>query len=163
MSRGLRDSFLTLVNDETPNDIFLHLITVSWADNTYSRYVKNFEDVVSRGDTYKAGSFSIQLPEEPEDSIPTITVGFSATEEDIVHRIRNETSPPALKLELVLASDPDYVEVGPFDFDVRSVRVRGIEVNVEAGFEPILDLVIPQITYSPKAFPGLFKDFSQGT
>ena len=157
MSRGSSNKLLELVSSDTPNDIFLHLVTVFWPDNTEDRYVKNYEDVTSRGNNYQAASFNINLPAEPEDEVPTINLQFSIAERTIVRKLRESTTPPTLRLEVVLASDPDIVEVGPFDFDLRRFDSQGMNVSVEAGFEPILDLALPQLTYNPILFAGLFK------
>lgn len=162
MSRGSSNKFLTTIAEEQPDDIFLHLITVDWPDNTTNRYVKNYEDVISRGNTYSASSFNVTLPEEPSDSIPSVTFQFGVGERTIVRKLREADGRPILTLELVLASDPDIVEMGPFTFDVRRYNTQGVSVSVEAGFEPYLDFAVPQFRYSPQLFPGLFKDFTTG-
>lgn len=157
----MRDSsnkLLTIVSSETPNDVFLFLITIEYPNGVKERFVKNFEDVSSRQQTYRAASFEITMPEEPEDSVPTMNFAFSVAERDALRELRESTDLPMLTLEIVLSSDPNVVEVGPFVFDVRSFQVQGVSVRVEAGFEPMLDLAVPQMSYDPNLFPGLFKD-----
>lgn len=156
--RGSSNKFLSIINSRTPNDVFLFLVTVTYPDNSVERFVKNYEPITSRGETYQPVSFEVNLPEEPEDSVPTVNFAFAVTETSALRKLRQSTDLPKLKLEMVLASDPDVVEMGPYEFSIRSFSVEGVAVNVEAGFFPILDLAIPQLTYNPILFRGLFKD-----
>ena len=160
MSRNSSEKLLGIVNKENPDDIFLHLVTIDWPDGSVDRYVKDNVDTTSRGNNYQAAAFNIQVPEEPEDSTPKLTFQFSLADRVIINKLRTATEPPILTLEIVLGSDPNIVEMGPFTFDLRKYQNQGVSVSVEAGFEPILDFAVPQITYSPTYFPGLFKAVS---
>ena len=157
MPRGASENLLSVANSEFPQDPFIHLVTVEWPDGETTRFAKNYEDIVSRGNTYSASAFRVKLPEEPEDSIPKITFEFSIAETELVEKLRLAPEPPTLSLEIVLGNDPDTVEMGPFKFDVRSFRGQGVGFEVEAGFEPVLDHAIPQISYTPVLFPGISK------
>lgn len=157
MSRDSSSKLLSIVNSETPADVFLYVVTVKWEDLTYSRFVRNYEDIISRGNTFTASSFEIALPEEPLDTIPTIKFRFGVSEKVPLQRLITATQLPELTLEVVLASNPDIVEVGPFTFDMRGFSINGVIVDVEAGFEPFLDLSVPQLKYTPMLFPGLFE------
>lgn len=158
MSRGSSNNFLNVVNADQPNDIFIHLVTVFWPDNSVDRYAKNYEPVTSRTNTYDASAFEINLPEEPTDSVPTIRMDFTASDRTVLRKLVEATESPLVRLEVVLASDTDIVEMGPFDFDVKEFQIQGPAVSVELGFEPILDLAIPQISYTPTLFPGLYSN-----
>lgn len=157
MSRGSSDNFLSVINNEYPNDIFIHLVTVFWPDGSTSYYAKNYEPVTSRGQSFQEAGFKINLPEEPTDSVPTLRMNFNIGERTLPNKLLDSVEPPLVRFEIVLASDPDIVELGPFDFDVREFEAQGTSVSVEVGFEPILDLSIPQIAYTPTLMPGLFK------
>ena len=162
MSRGVSNNLLEIVNSEETATAFLHLVTIFWKDGSVDRFVKNFKPIVSRGAFYQASSFSIALPEEPDDTIPTLRFQFSVSEKTILNKLRDESESPLVRLEVVLHQNTDIVEIGPFDFDVKDFQIQGASVIVEAGFEPILDLAIPQVSYTPNLFPGLFKNVSQG-
>lgn len=157
MSRSSSNKLLSIVNSDTPNDIFLFLVEVDWKDGTFSRYVKNYENITSRFNVYEAASFEITLPEEPDGNIPTVNFTFGVNEYNALSKLRTATQTPELKLEVVLATDPNIVEIGPFTFDMKGFNISGNAVRVEAGFEPLLDLVVPQIKYTPTLFPGLFE------
>ena len=160
MSRGSSNKFLQVINAEFTNDGLVRLVTVNWPDGTTDRFAKNYESVFSRGNLFKPGSFSAAIPEEPEDDVPSIEFSFSATETDIVQKLTNSVESPMIRLEIVLESDVDTVEAGPFDFGVNNFQVQGASVRVEAVFEPLLDLAVPQVTFTPTFFPGLFKNSS---
>lgn len=162
MSRGASETLLASVNSEFTNEAFIHLVTVFWDDNTEDRFAKNYEIVTSRGSEYGPSSFTINIPEEVSDDVPTLRMEFGLNESTIINKLNNSTNPPLVRFEIVLGSDPDVVELGPFDFDVREYQTQGASVTVEMGFEPILDLAVPQLTFTPAAFPGLFKDVSAG-
>ncbi len=157
MSRDSSNKLLQIVNSETPTDVFLYLVSVKFADSTILRYVKNHVNVVSRGHTYVASNFNITLPEEVGDSLPSVNMEFSVNEYDSLARLIMSQKSPELTLEVVLASDPSVVENGPFSFEIRGFSAAGNSVKLEAGFEPFLDLSIPQMKYTPTLFPGLFQ------
>lgn len=157
MSRDSSNKLLSIVNADSPNDIFLYLVTVAWEDGSYSRYVKNYESITSRGNVYSPSSFEISLPAEPDGNIPTINFSFGVDNYGALEKLRSSTKQADLTLEVVLASDPNTVEIGPFTFQIKGFSVTGNAVQVEAGFEPFLDLALPQIRYNPLLFPGLFE------
>ena len=162
MSRGASETLLATVNSEFTNEAFIHLITVFWPDNTEDRFAKNHELVESRGSTFGAASFNINIPEEVDDDVPTLQLDFGLNETTLINKLNASTTPPLVRFEIVLGSDPNTVELGPFDFDVRQYQTQGPRVTVELGFEPVLDLAVPQLTFTPAAFPALFKDVSAG-
>lgn len=159
--RGASQNFISIISENTPNDVFLHLVSVTWDDGEVSRWVKNYEGITSRGDYYTPSSFNVTLPSDPGDEIPTLNFSFALGDKITMRRLRNSTVRPTLRLEIVLASDPNIVELGPFDFDIRDFDMKGDAVVVKAGYEPLLDYEIPQLSYSPPMFPGLFSNYME--
>ena len=88
-----------------------------------------------------------------------MVLAFPLTERAVFERLRGFNESPTLTLELLLGSDLDTVEHS-FVFDVRDYSAQGGTASVTLGFEPILDLSIPQLNYAPYIVPGLFSNIS---
>jgi hypothetical protein len=58
--------------------------------------------------------------------------------------------------ELVLASDPDAVEVGPFSYDVKSVNYNVQYVTMNLEFRDVMNDEFPGLSFTPENTPGLF-------
>lgn len=111
--------------------------------------------VVSQGITYQPSNFTIPLPGNPGGQ-PSVTLTIETTDADNLAWIREEAAPVYVAHEVVLASDPDAVEIGPIDYEVRDVSWQGARASVELGFEPILNEPAPYGRTTPTTTPGLF-------
>jgi hypothetical protein len=156
MSRNSSPELINLVNKQFPDDVFIRLITIQWPDSTVDRYVQGFQDLTSRGQVFTAANFEIAFPQEPEDEIPTMTFNFALSERTLITKMRSFDKAPTMIMELILLSSPNIVQAS-FTFDVKNVKTQGLSAQVEVGFEPYLDFGVPQISYSPNIFPGLFR------
>lgn len=111
---------------------------------------------VSRGDEYTFVPIAVVLSGEDSESAPQASLEIDNTSLDLINLVRSLTAPATAKLEIVLASDPDTVEisfpamtVGSADYDENAVRFR---LEVDGLFsEPF-----PGTSFSPSMFPGLF-------
>jgi hypothetical protein len=77
---------------------------------------------------------------------------------EILKAIRNLTGKrPSVRMEVVLASSPDTVEAGPFNFSILSINYNAASIQGTIGFEDdILNTAFPADTYTPTNSKGLF-------
>jgi hypothetical protein len=136
--------------------LFLLTITHPQLDQTL-RFVNNLTDIVSRGQTYLGGPFELVLPDEvDEDQPPRVSISIDNVDRTIVEALRSISGAPAITLEIILASSPDTVEAGPFDFTLRDATGDAVAVTGTLAFEDLLSEPYPAGTFSPANFPGLF-------
>ncbi len=104
-------------------------------------------------------AFDLQLPNEQDDQVPQVTLTIDNVDSKILKAIR--TLPPGARptvlLEVVLASSPDTVECGPYEFSILAVDYDVGQIRGTLGFEDdLLNTTIPAQTYTPSNSPGLF-------
>ena len=71
--------------------------------------------------------------------------------------VRTLTSPPSLKMELVLGSDPETVEMSQPDFALLSVDYDMDRITGEVTVDFLAGEPMPAGKYRPGSHPGLFK------
>jgi hypothetical protein len=150
--------------------VFLPLVEI-WHDDLGDftppanplRFVRNTENISSTlGGTYSpatvftAFNFDIKLPDEQEGSIPIAELTIDNVDRQIVEAIRELSSAPEIKLYIVLADDPDTVEIGPIELMLRNARYDASTVTGELYDDFVLDEPWPAGRCTPKTTPGLF-------
>lgn len=155
MPRTLSSAAVAAINAQESSEVWLVLLTMSNAGMTTIRVVNNNEDVVSRGNTYQAFPFELELPGEDPDSPSSARLRIDNVDKRIVEAIRSITTPPQITLEVILASQPDTVEISYSDLSLRSVDFDADSVRGELTFESIYSEPVT-LTITPNRFPGLF-------
>lgn len=153
LSTAARSAFYAPETDE----VVLLLLTID-EDSLPEpiRVVHNNENIVSRGDTYVAFVFSIELPVESSDAPRPVRIQIDAVDQTIISAIRKAVGQPRVVLEVVLASDPDVVEAGPFIFRLESASYTSVSVIGEINFENVERVRSSNYHFTPYLFPDLF-------
>lgn len=158
MSRVVSASALQAMLSRETAEVFLVAMRISHASFGTMRIVNNTE-VVSRSDgNYVPFPFAITLPAETEEQVPQVTVVFDNIDEAILDAVRTVSGArPAVSFDVILASSPNTVEAGPFNFSIMSVQYDARQVTCSLGFEEdILNQQVPRGNYSPSNSPGLY-------
>src|SRR5262245_22371986 len=93
------------------NEAFIPLVTITHAPtNDVFRVCANTERVTSRGQVFEPFAFSITLPVESGEEIGSVDFQLDNTTLLLVDMLRRITEPAEFLLEIVLASNPNYVE-----------------------------------------------------
>jgi len=117
--------------------------------------VNNNENVTSRGQEFVAFPFEIELPGEDSDQPPTARLRIDNVDRRVIAAIRDISAPPNVTIEVILASDPDFVEIAFDALVMRNVGYDAASITGELVFEQIV--VEPVATnMTPAKFPGLF-------
>jgi hypothetical protein len=124
------------------------------------RVVNNTRPVVSEGKQYVAFPFQIQLPDERDDRVTGVTLRIDNVDRSIVTALRQVTTELSVSLSVVLDSDPDVVEVGPYLFSLKRANYDANAVSGELEYEDILREPMPGHTFTPSFFPAIFSGVS---
>lgn len=156
MPRTLSNAALASINAQSTSEVWLVLLTLSHATlPTPIRLVNNNEDVVSRGNTFIAFPFEIELPGEDPDQPPKAMLRIDNVDRRIVQTIRSITAPPTITLEVILASAPNTVEVSFTNMTLRNAQYDVSTVSGELTFDSIYTEPVT-LTMTPNRFPGMF-------
>lgn len=138
-------------------EAFIVLLTIDHANLlTPQRFAHNTVDFISRGETYLAYPFEIDLPGQDPERPPRVTLRIDNVSREIVLTLRQIQSAPTVTMEVVMASTPDNVEAGPYEFTLRSVDGDAFLIEGELSFEDILNDAYPAGDFTPATHPGLF-------
>lgn len=170
MSRlqSMSPAALRAVFSPESSDTLIVLITLSGgnitspiylADNYTKRLYANDEEVAygltSRGIDYYFLPFSMSLPTE-EDAAPRAQLTINDVNGRVLPHVRRLQTAPTVKIELVLASNPDYVEVDFGEFLLANISYSGPSITGELTLESFEMEPFPCDTFTPSYFPGLF-------
>jgi hypothetical protein len=164
--RNLSLNFREAINAQESGEIAIFLLTVDHDDfsdqiHLSSDPTERLTDVpllyatVSRGITHYFLPMTIALPEEREGSPPRTQVRISFSNLEVLTLIRSTTTPARVKIELVLASDPDTVEVESPWLDLIGATNNAGEITLELSLNSMTQENYPVDSFDPAAFPGL--------
>lgn len=140
------------------DEVFLIALRISHPSFTTIRVVNNTENVIRADGTYLPFPFIIKLPSDTEDEVPQVTVEFDNVDTMITDMIRTLSGErPKISFDVILASTPDIVEAGPFNFSIRSTQYNVASISCTLGFEEdVMTQSVPKGNYNPANSPGLF-------
>lgn len=156
MSRSLSAAAKAAIHGAETAEVFLTLLTISGTGMSTLRFVNNTQDVTSNGDVYSAYPFAITLQDERDDQPPEVTLVIDNITRAITDAIRSLAAAPSVSIQVVLASTPNTVEVGPIVTTLRAIRYTHDTVMGTLGIERVLVEPYPGGTFNPRDFPALF-------
>ncbi len=156
MANQLSNQLLAQLFSQESSDPFLTLVTLSHDDFATIRLVNNTEDIVSRGDTFTAFPMRIGLPSDDGEKAREVTLDFDNVALDLINEIRTVTTPISVKLEMVLASIPDDVQIAFEELKIQSLSYSKTRVSARLFLDSFLSTEMTSEKYSPLIFPGLF-------
>lgn len=157
MSEETSPALRAAVNARETPEVFLFLVTIEHPDlEEEIRVVHNTEDIVSRGETFKATWFNGILPNEQEDAPAQARLSIDNISPEILNALRSLQSNPLITLEVVLASDPDLVTNAWPDMELRAIDYDPLTIEGTLTYENIYNEPDPGDLYTPGSHPGLF-------
>lgn len=101
--------------------------------------------------------FETPLPEDVERSQGTLEVRICNMDRAVTRLLKDYQGIPQATLEIVLASQPDVVERGPFEFKVKAASVDSMVISLQLGHqEALLHSEVPAQRYTPSNSPALW-------
>ncbi|HET6805329.1 MAG TPA: DUF1833 family protein [Frateuria sp.] len=150
------DAMRAMFAQET-GEVFLVCLTITHPDIPTQRLVNNSEPVVRSAGTYNPCPMQLRLPDQREDQLPQVDIVVDNVDREVLRLLRTISGVPQVTMEVILASSPDTVEAGPFNFSLKNATYDVLVINATLGFEDdILNQQVPAMCYTPTNSPGLF-------
>jgi len=119
------------------------------------RVANDTMDLVHQGWTYIGYPFEIELPPESADRPMVARLRIDNTERLIVGEVRSISEPPTVHLKVVLADQPDVIELEYAGMRLRNVTWDMGQITGDLVYEDILSEPISE-QMTPARFPGAF-------
>ena len=120
------------------------------------RAVHDNRPLTHQGREYLAYPFSVTLPEDTSESLPAVRLTISNVDRVIVESLRGARGAAQVELFVVLASQPDVIEKGPYRLKLREAKWTSLTVEGTCRGDDLLDQAYPGYRFTPGLFPGLF-------
>ena len=145
------------VRRQQTEEVFLMLVTIDHPtlDEPF-RFSSDGVDTTSREKTYIAYPFAGSLPDETEDLPAEMTISVDNVDRRIVQGLREAAGVPEVTIEIVLAAEPDTVEVGPRSFKLMEATYDAAIVAGRLVQDVGLDDAWPYPQITPRTLPGIF-------
>ncbi len=111
---------------------------------------------VSRGEEYVFIPMTITLPMQDDTGIARASIAIDNVDREVVAAARRANSPISVTIEIVLASDPDNVEVSVQDFQLARVQYDALVLSGDISVEYFDLEPFPSGRFNPADFPGIF-------
>lgn len=134
------------------SEVFLECITINHASmGSPLRLVNDRQDLVRSAGTFTAFPFEVRLHAQADDRITEGELVADNTDRRIVQALRSLTgSRPTVMYEVVLASSPNTVEVGPITYEALAFRATLADVTLTIAFAfSILNDAYPKDYFAP--------------
>ncbi len=111
---------------------------------------------VSRGTTYLYAASTVTLPDEQDKSPPACKLTIENVTRGLIPLARAVATPPTVRIEAVLASAPDTVEMTWPVMDMSHLSYDAALLEFDLTMDALVSEPYPSGTFSPASFPGLF-------
>lgn len=157
MPRTLSSTAAIAANAQATGEVFVVLLELDHpALAEPIRVADNSEDVVSGGETFVAYPFALVLPDDDGEKLPQAAVRIDNVDRVISDQLRALVTAPTAVVRVVLASQPDTVELIVSDLTLQSVQIDPLSITGTLGYEDLLGTAFGSETYNPSTCPGLF-------
>lgn len=167
MSRTLSSGFLAGLYSQESDEIVICLLTVTHDDIGEPIYLSSdptarlSEDpliygTASRSNEYLFLPFEFTLPDDRSDSPPRVQLTMDNTDRSLVALLRSISTPANIKMEIVLASDPDHVEIEMPALQLSDVTINEGSISATLVADSLINEPHPAQLFTPGSFPGLF-------
>lgn len=150
------------------DDVFIVLVTfysdellepIRVCSDMYEKLTLLGQDIygcISNGETFIFTPFDVSLPRDDSSGTVSAKLTIDNVDREIVEKVRTITKPVSVKIQCVLASDVDAVELEFDAFKLSNVKYDSTTVSGDLtldywGLEPF-----PSGRFTPSDFPGLF-------
>lgn len=156
MARQLSNELLAQIYGETSNDPFLMLVSLSHDNFDPIYLVNNTVNITSRSIEYTAFPMRITLPSDDGETLREVTIEFDNVGLELIDEIRTATTPIDTKIEMILASNPDKVQIELHELKIKNVNYSKLTINAKLYLDDFLNTGLTSEKYTPQNFPGLY-------
>jgi hypothetical protein len=156
MPNNISPELLAQLYAQESDDVLLFLVTLSHQSFSDIRLVNNTENIVSNGNTYQAFPMDITLPTDDGETERQLQIEFDNVSLDLIDEIRSVTDPIQVKIELVLASNPNFIQYSYEELQIRTVGYNKFRIQAKLYMDSFLNVELTSEKYVPSLYPGLF-------
>jgi hypothetical protein len=110
---------------------------------------------MSRGDEFLYAGIDLTLPAEKDRAPPAAKLTIDNVTRDLIPLARSVSTPAQVKIEAVLASDLDTVEIAWPAMDMTNLQYSAAQLVFDLTMDSLASEAFPAGTFSPAYFPGL--------
>lgn len=111
---------------------------------------------VSRSLTFLYAGIDISLPDEQDRTAPASKLIVSNITRDLIPLARSVSTPPSVKIEAVLASAPDTVEMSWPALSMTNLNYDVSALTFDLTMDALATESFPAGNFDPASFPALF-------
>ncbi|MBO9717530.1 MAG: DUF1833 family protein [Pseudoxanthomonas sp.] len=138
-------------------EVWLACLVISGPGLETMRIVNNTEAITRAAGEFAAYPFEAELPEDGERAGGTATLRLDNIDREVTRLLRDYTGIATATIEVVLASQPDTVEIGPLEFAVLGAEYDELVIQLSLGHEEdLLNQRVPAQAYQPSNSQGLW-------
>lgn len=156
MSREVSNTLRYHLYAQESEDPFLQLFTFTHESFSTIRLVNNMTDVVSRGLTFTAFPIQVTMPTDDGDTAREVVLEMDNASLFMMEALRSVRTPIQVKIEMILASVPDTVQIELAELEINNVTYNATSIQARLILDGFLTTSIPAETYGPTNFPGIF-------
>ena len=156
MPQPMTSTAVRAILGQDTEEVFVVLLEIDHADMTTPlRVALNTEDVTSNGNLFTAFPFTIIPPSDESDRINAGRIVFIDVTREIRTELLSISSPPTVDAQVVLASDPNSIQIQWPKLLLNDLIVEGIQISGQLVIEDFSKEPFPAAIMSPGRFPGL--------
>lgn len=153
---NLSNNLLAQLFGQSSSDPFLMLVTISHPTFSTIYLANNTVDVVSRGITFSAFPMQVTLPADDGETTREVRLELDNVSLALIEEFRKITTPPDVKVEMLLASDPNTVQLSIEELKLRNISYNKSRISARLFMDSFLNVEMTSEKYDPAIFPGLF-------
>lgn len=159
-------ALIEAITARSTEEVFLFLLTIDHDDLAEPIYVTNDTKetlsngqlgVTSNGIEFTYIPFKFALPTLEKDSIPTTSISMDNITREIVAVLTNISTPPSVRIQIALSSQPDIIEYDLEGFKIATVEWDAMSITGTLTVEQYFNEPYPSVRFTPSRFPGLFR------
>ncbi|OGP69691.1 MAG: hypothetical protein A2Y80_02185 [Deltaproteobacteria bacterium RBG_13_58_19] len=158
MSRVLSLAMLIAAYAQESEEVVMPLLTIDHPElEEPLRFCLNGEDITSRDEVYHAAVFDLLVPDDTADRPAQANLSFPNVGREMTALMEASLVPPTVTIEIILASNPDQVEISwpalqvqpgtKYNLQTATAALAGRRLNRES---------YPKGIISPSYFAGAF-------
>lgn len=155
MSNELSNELKEQLFKQESSDPFLTLLTLSGPSFNYY-LVNNTVDVFSNGQTFTAFPMKVRLPTDDGESAREFQIDMDNASLLLIRSLRAVTDPIECRIDMILASMPDVIQMSVTDLLIRSITYDEKKVSAKIVMDNFLTVAMTSERYTPSLYPGMF-------
>lgn len=158
MSRQISQSALQAVLAQETDEIILVALKIDHTTlDSPLLFVNDTQDLVRSDGTYLAFPFEIKFPDDSEDDVPTVNIVIDNVDQRVIEELRAIEGRPEITIEIILRSQPNTPEMGPFTMKLKGADYDTMQIRGEIGYEEdFLNQKFPAGSFNPRTAVGMF-------